>query len=93
MIDLTQWAADPVGLEISHGGQRYAVIGVEPYRRVDGGYTRLIVWQSRCADCGAEFITRSPLKFAGLSRRCQTHKAPGRRARTGSPVVVAEPSP
>jgi hypothetical protein len=31
-----------------YDGQRYALIGMEPYTHLDGNETELLVWRSQC---------------------------------------------
>lgn len=60
-----------------HRGQRYEVVGVEPHRRRDGTLCELVVYSSRCADCGAGFEARSPNKVVLYpNRRCKRHAKP-----------------
>lgn len=60
-----------------HRGQRYEVVGVEPHRRRDGTLSALVVYSSRCADCGAGFEARSPNKVVLYpNRRCKWHTRP-----------------
>ena len=64
-----------------YDGQRYELVGTEPYTRTDGGETELSVWQSECPVCGEVFEVRTlgrAQKFEP-NRRCGKHKRPGVR--------------
>lgn len=65
-----------------HDGAIFACIGIAPLLADDGEDTggRVLVWMSRCAECGVAFTFSTAMR--GLfkpSRRCQLHKSPGRR--------------
>jgi hypothetical protein len=61
-------------------GQRYELLGTEPYTRLDGGHTTLAVWQSACPTCGEMFEARTAVRAGRFScRRCPRHKRPGVR--------------
>ena len=64
-----------------HDGQRYELIGTEPYTRRDGSETTLSLWQSECPVCGKAFEVRTPARARKFepSRRCEKHKRPGVR--------------
>lgn len=66
------------------GGQKFTAVGFEPHVRADGTTTQLVVLEARCAQCGEGFVCRWPAEatrpFAPV-RRCQKHKAAGRRVR------------
>ena len=66
-----------------YGGQSYHLVRSEPYRRLDGGKTALLVWQSNCPVCGDLFEIRTPAKASKFqpNRRCGKHKRPGIRAK------------
>lgn len=68
--------------EITHGGQAFVKINTLPYVKFDGTVTHLMVWQSNCADCGAEFTFTTPATASEFksTRRCQAHRKPGKRA-------------
>lgn len=60
-----------------HRGQRYEVVRLEPHRRRDGSLSELVVFTSRCADCGAVFEAKSPNKLVLYpNRRCKRHAKP-----------------
>jgi hypothetical protein len=73
------------GLIRTFDGQRYELIGDQPYMRRDGTETTLSVWRSRCAQCGEPFEVRTPTASAKFvpNRRCPKHKRPGARVRWG----------
>ena len=63
---------------VSYNGRQWEEIGTEPYTRKDGSGTTLMVWQSKCADCGAPIICKTPMDYStskafGL-RRCAGHR-------------------
>jgi len=62
-------------------GQRYDLVRSEPYTRLDGGETALLVWESACPVCGTLFEVRTPAKARKFqpNRRCSKHKRPGFR--------------
>ena len=62
-------------------GQSYHLVKSEPYTRLDGGKTTLLVWQSHCPVCSALFEIRTPAKASKFqpNRRCAEHKRPGHR--------------
>ena len=62
-------------------GQAYRVIGKKAYVRQDESRTRLICWQSHCAQCGEAFTFWTPAQAKKFSpnRRCEAHKQPGVR--------------
>jgi hypothetical protein len=68
------------GLRI-YDGQSYHLVRSEPYTRLDGGKTTLLVWQSGCSVCGVPFEFRTPAKAGKFlpNRRCSKHKSPGCR--------------
>lgn len=73
-------ASLPVGSAIEINGQRYDLVRHEDYVRQDGAITVLSVWHAECAECGVGFSCRSAPKRWPEQRRCDLHKAPGRRA-------------
>jgi hypothetical protein len=62
-------------------GQPYVLVGQRPCTTRFGRQITLDIWRSQCADCGAWFETARPsrAKRFKFNRRCQDHKAPGRR--------------
>ena len=69
-----------VGAEIQSGKKNYSLVGFEPHTKRDGSQTRLAVWKTDCSECGAEFMTRSPMLQLPESKRCAEHRRPGLRA-------------
>ncbi len=69
-----------VGCEVWLGGrQRYVAIALIDAWRTDGQRTKLLIWESRCAECGLPIFSAS--STSGLhspNRRCEQHRAPGR---------------
>ncbi|MCR9069494.1 MAG: hypothetical protein NXH79_11680 [Rhodobacteraceae bacterium] len=61
-------------------GQRYIVVGSDLHIRTDGETVPIILWQSRCAECGQPFECRTGLKARALNRRCEEHRRPGKAA-------------
>lgn len=72
-----------VGEVREHRGQAYICERLEPYVNRSGVETRLAVWASGCAQCGAafEFRTRLMLDKFEPNKRCVLHRQPGVRAR------------
>lgn len=64
--------------ELMLDGQRYVVVGSDLHVRKDGEAIPIILWQSRCAECGALFECRTGLKARSLNRRCEKHRRPGK---------------
>lgn len=61
----------PTGTVADWRGQRFEVFGSVPHRRCDGGETVLLVWSTRCMQCGDGFVqmtSRRKLKYP--TRRC-----------------------
>lgn len=77
---LTQRPPEPGDVWIVRG-QRYVCLNFQPHTRRNGTETALIVWASRCAECGEVFEFASPRVTKYLSRRCAAHRACGRRVR------------
>lgn len=61
--------------------QGYVSLGQAHHVTRDGRTTTLQVWRTACADCGAPFTFKTTANPRGLSRRCASHAAPGRRVR------------
>ena len=61
-------------------GQRYVVVGSDRHVRTDGETVPIILWRSRCAECGEPFECRTGLKAQALNRRCEMHRRPGKAA-------------
>lgn len=74
------------GQDIDHDGQRYICAEIKPYKRRDGVSSEVAVWLSRCANCGEFFVFRTGRTIARFqpNRRCDRHKRPGVRVRTGT---------
>lgn len=71
----------PEAVEILQGGQTYAWVRSEPYRRLDGSKTVLHVYRSPSARCGRP----SEVKIGkavpqAMNRRCLSHRRPGSKA-------------
>jgi hypothetical protein len=64
------------------GQQTYHRIGERPYVTRKGRKTVLLVWSTKCVDCGRDFETTSPLRARKFepARRCEAHRRPGVRA-------------
>ncbi len=72
--------APPAGTVVMFRGQRYEMIGTEPYTRRDGEETTLLRWASHCARCADPMEVKSAIRTKWLNRRCDECKAPGIRA-------------
>ena len=74
-----------IGGSFKKDGQRYTCVGVQGYVSRFGHKSKLIVLQTRCADCGEPFrfmTTAGRVKQRVVNRRCEQHKSPGRRVRS-----------
>jgi len=65
-----------IGMIVDYRGQNYELIDVRPYvRRRDGRDSLVLIWRSRCLDCGAVFDIGAPQrKLKPSSRRCPDHR-------------------
>ncbi len=77
-----------IGTTAQWKGQAYTLIAIRPYtRRRDGVSTVLLIWRSKCLDCGSDFeiVTgRGKIKNGELhwpNRRCPAHAKSGPRKR------------
>lgn len=63
------------------GGQEYLCTAVEPYTRINGQPSKVLVWTGHGATCGEPFQVKSGRKPrpGDFNRRCPEHKAPGVR--------------
>ncbi len=77
MFDFTA-AVPAIGTVLRLDDQAFELVEVEDYRRTDGQMTVLLCWSANCADCGAPFAAKSPLKSSGIARRCPAHAQAGR---------------
>ena len=79
-----------IGMVISLDDQDYELVEVQPYDRIDGTATNLLVWSAACADCESEFTVKSGLTFKAPNRRCEKCKKAGRpvKGRRGRKVKV-----
>ncbi len=68
-----------VGTIVSFHDQQYRCVRTEPYYRPDRTRSDLAEWVSECADCGASFRFRTPVRVRSFvpNRRCDKHKRPG----------------
>lgn len=88
MVALTQiqvWG--PPGTRVSIAGREFEIIRREPHKRQDGTSTLLTVWSGDCAECGASFEQTVPTGRLPGNRRCQEHRAPGRRVQPAEPAT------
>jgi hypothetical protein len=67
-----------IGTTKTYKDQHYKLVGHEPYTRLDGSKTTLVVWSSACPTCGQPFVTRTPMRARNFQprRRCDLHKQP-----------------
>ena len=66
------------------GAQVYGYLGTVPYTNLSGREVTVDAWWTCCPDCGSEFVVKtSPRGKSGKQgpaiRRCEAHRAPGRR--------------
>src|SRR4051812_26559477 len=60
-----------VGMIDDWKGQEFRLIDIRPHRRRDGSAAIVLVWQSRCLECGDPFEFIKPqLKLTYPTRRC-----------------------
>jgi hypothetical protein len=53
-----------------------------------GGHQWRIIWRYDCADCGTPVLVETWLRGGGIgNRRCDRHKRPNVRVRSGKPPV------
>lgn len=69
-----------IGSLIPFDGVTFSVVGYEDYVRRDGTPSMLIVWNSRCVDCGDEIEIRTGMKSRGITKRCEKHRKKGKPA-------------
>jgi hypothetical protein len=70
-------------------GQVYELIAIEVIEDDDGPPVEEFVLRSHCADCGEEFLWRSPGRIGPYpNRRCEAHRQPGKKVKRGK---LAEP--
>jgi hypothetical protein len=67
-----------VGKRIRWKGQSYTLIRIKPYERKDGRMSVVLVWQSRCAECGKSFEASTGRNPSSWKRRCPEHAIRGR---------------
>jgi hypothetical protein len=74
MTELQEQAKFTIGTTAEWKGQTYRLEDIRPHRTRRGYDTVVMVWRSRCLECGASFTattTRAGLKYP--NRRCQEH--------------------
>lgn len=64
----------PIGLAIALNEQRYDLVAIEPYTRLDGQETSLLVWLTECATCGQGCSIKSSARQLPSVRRCEEHR-------------------
>lgn len=73
-------APPAVGASFDYRGQIYTFTGTVPHVRQDGATIELLAWLSHCAKCGEPFkLSTNPM--GGPNRRCQVHRAKGRKVK------------
>lgn len=79
-----------LGTVIELDGQGYELVEVQPYDRIDGTASNLLVWKAPCFDCTSEFEVKSGLTFKAPNRRCPACKKTGKpvKGRRGRKVRV-----
>ena len=60
--------------------QEYELIEVQPYGRIDGTASNLLVWSATCPTCKSAFEAKTGLRAKAFNRRCS------KCAKTGKPV-------
>ena len=66
------------GQLVTHRGQVYEVVAVKPWKRRDGTPTKVLVWRTRCPDCGGVVEFSTGLMVWSWRRRCDACKKPGK---------------
>jgi hypothetical protein len=72
----------PLGFRYERDGQSYVMVGTRLYvtvRHVPGRTITMTEWRTECPNCGTSFVTKSLASRPPLNRRCEAHRAPGRR--------------
>lgn len=71
---------------VNYKGQHYVLVKLHTVIRKDGVPVQIARWRSCCAECHQPFEFSQSLVQLGppFNRRCQIHKRPGRRVRTGA---------
>jgi hypothetical protein len=62
-----------------NGVQVYLPVEVKPFTRSNGTKTQVVIWESRCRECGAIFrvasgTSKERLKYGPGIVRCETHR-------------------
>jgi len=83
------------GTVVDVDGQLFSCIKIDELRKAGGAKVPVAVWRSKCAECGAEFFTRTATSSNGPSRRCRRHRHGGAHVASGPsrPVNVRLISP
>lgn len=69
-----------IGTEVLLEGQPYNLVDVEPYTRLDGVRSKVLIWEAPCSVCGDLFRVSIPVGgSSGPNRRCKEHRKPGIR--------------
>lgn len=77
----------PIGAAVVVGDHRYEFVGHHFHQKRDGSVTKLWDWRGSCAACGRPFDCSSPEGVVAETRRCEDHRAPGKRARPMTPTT------
>ena len=88
MSDVNFNISPPLGTVLMVQGQRYVLVGTEPFRRNDGTSTTLLKWASHCPVCADAFVASTPLKTRYISRRCPKHHRAGVPVARSRKIVV-----
>jgi hypothetical protein len=71
-------------------GQRYEMLSVKEHACRDGHLTLLALWRSNCAECDCAFTFQAPSHVQPANRRCELHKAPGKRVKVPPAKTLPE---
>lgn len=63
------------GTVLMYDKQAFVVEGIEPYTRKDGGSSLLIVWSTRCIQCGHATTVKTAMRTKWPTRRCEACRA------------------
>lgn len=60
------------GTLLMYDKQAFVAEGIEPYTRKDGAKSLLIIWSTRCIQCGCATTIKTAMRTKWPARRCPT---------------------